>query len=95
MGIHKSRHKKTGKKTRPSVEFKKRPKKFDDERHEAMKNVSKTLIQVIKEADEETPGCGEYYCIPCDRHFIDLKTREKHSNVKLKKKLTQHLLRVQ
>mmetsp|Transcript_2836 Transcript_2836/g.6850 ORF Transcript_2836/g.6850 Transcript_2836/m.6850 type:complete len:165 (-) Transcript_2836:1180-1674(-) len=38
------------------------------------------------ELDEDIPGLGKHYCIPCSRYFISKEAQETHSRTKLHKK---------
>ena len=32
--------------------------------------------------DEDLPGAGQHYCVPCDRHFVDPQARQRHERSK-------------
>ena len=45
--------------------------------------------------DEDLPGCGQFYCTPCARHFSDEKTYGTHAATKLHKRRLKDVAREQ
>eukprot|EP00009_Paramoeba_aestuarina_P006570 CAMPEP_0201510198 /NCGR_PEP_ID=MMETSP0161_2-20130828/2993_1 /ASSEMBLY_ACC=CAM_ASM_000251 /TAXON_ID=180227 /ORGANISM="Neoparamoeba aestuarina, Strain SoJaBio B1-5/56/2" /LENGTH=128 /DNA_ID=CAMNT_0047905341 /DNA_START=75 /DNA_END=461 /DNA_ORIENTATION=+ len=37
----------------------------------------------LREGDDELPGGGRYYCVPCSRYFIDQKNLDDHIKTKI------------
>uniref|UniRef100_A0A0G4F1V9 C2H2-type domain-containing protein n=1 Tax=Chromera velia CCMP2878 TaxID=1169474 RepID=A0A0G4F1V9_9ALVE len=58
----------------------KRRKKDMDQIHEEMKNPPKLVV------DEDLPGRGMHYCIPCARYFESREVLEGHAKTKTHKK---------
>ncbi|CAJ0603216.1 unnamed protein product [Cylicocyclus nassatus] len=67
-----------------STKVRKRPGKDLDQIHEDLKP-NKAAKLLNQEIDLDLPGDGQFYCIECDRYFIDEKTRAEHRKYKLHK----------
>lgn len=59
-------------------------------RKNSNKNEEKTHFQI----DYDLPGNGQFYCIECERHFVDEKTRQLHRKTKLHKNRVKTLKEV-
>eukprot|EP00915_Cephaloidophora_sp_WS-2016_P005399 GHVH01007134.1.p1 GENE.GHVH01007134.1~~GHVH01007134.1.p1 ORF type:complete len:151 (+),score=26.27 GHVH01007134.1:49-453(+) len=59
---------------------------YHDQVHENLKSGVKLKF------DEDLPGCGQHYCVPCAKHFIDAKGLVTHSKSKLHKRLLKDMM---
>ena len=53
--------------------------------HVTLIDTSKEIVDQLKincEYDEDLPGLGQHYCVPCGRHFSDENTLQIHQNTK-------------
>ncbi|ETN74755.1 zinc finger protein 593-like family protein [Necator americanus] len=76
-----------------SNKVRKRPGKDLDQIHEDLKpNKAAKLLR--QEVDFDLPGDGQFYCIECERYFIDEKTRSDHRKSKLHKNRVRSLKEV-
>eukprot|EP00919_Chromeraceae_sp_WS-2016_P054074 GHVR01128356.1.p2 GENE.GHVR01128356.1~~GHVR01128356.1.p2 ORF type:complete len:116 (+),score=26.73 GHVR01128356.1:701-1048(+) len=51
-----------------------------DQAHEELNNPPKLMV------DEELPGNGMFYCLPCSRHFVSELVLKEHSKTKTHKR---------
>lgn len=47
------------------------------------------------EVDEDLPGCGQFYCTPCGRHFMDQSALDTHLKTRAHKRRLQDLAQEQ
>ncbi|CAG8486966.1 583_t:CDS:2 [Funneliformis caledonium] len=59
-----------------------------DQIHEDIKKVKEHGDEILKIQDwnEDLPGLGQFYCIPCARHFINSEAHNEHQRGKNHKK---------
>uniref|UniRef100_A0A1I7SXH2 Zinc finger protein 593 homolog n=1 Tax=Caenorhabditis tropicalis TaxID=1561998 RepID=A0A1I7SXH2_9PELO len=76
-----------------SNKTRKRPGKDLDQIHDDLKP-EKAAKLLQQEVDYDLPGNGQFYCIECERHFIDEKTRQLHRKTKLHKNRVKTLKEV-
>ncbi|CAI2184049.1 19302_t:CDS:2 [Funneliformis geosporum] len=59
-----------------------------DQIHEDLKKVKEHGDEILKnqEWNEDLPGLGQFYCIPCARHFINSEASNEHQRGKNHKK---------
>ncbi|KAL6739054.1 hypothetical protein Aduo_012543 [Ancylostoma duodenale] len=76
-----------------SNKVRKRPGKDLDQIHEDLKP-SKAAKLLNQEIDLDLPGDGQFYCIECERYFIDEKTRTEHRKSKQHKNRVRSLKEV-
>ncbi|CAB3403564.1 unnamed protein product [Caenorhabditis bovis] len=76
-----------------SNKTRKRPGKDLDQIHEDLKP-EKAAKLINQEVDYDIPGNGQFYCIECERHFIDEKTRQIHRKTKQHKNRVKSLKEV-
>lgn len=76
-----------------SNKTRKRPGKDLDQIHEDLKP-EKAAKLLQQEIDYDLPGNGQFYCIECERHFVDEKTRQLHRKTKLHKNRVKTLKEV-
>ncbi|POG70304.1 hypothetical protein GLOIN_2v1618384, partial [Rhizophagus irregularis DAOM 181602=DAOM 197198] len=69
-----------------------------DQVHEDIKKVTENggdeTILKIQEWNEDLPGLGQYYCIPCARYFINSEALNEHQRGKNHKKRVKLLKEV-
>ncbi|CAD6198160.1 unnamed protein product [Caenorhabditis auriculariae] len=76
-----------------SNKTRKRPGKDYDQIHEDLKP-EKAAKLMNQEIDLDLPGDGQFYCIECERYFVDEKTRQIHRKTKLHKNRVKTLKEV-
>jgi bud site selection protein 20 len=57
--------------------------KGDDLIHTELRKVE---VPKAQEIDQDLPGLGQYYCLHCDRHFINTTIRDDHYKTKKHRK---------
>merc|ERR1719356_1750090 len=80
--------KKSNTKTRASTVARKVRSKDIDQVHDDLKIPEKFKPGVL-EQDEDLPGMGQFYCIPCSRFFQTAQVKAQHERSKLHKRRLQ------
>lgn len=65
---------------------KNRLKDIDQIQDDLIKEVGKGEDNVKQPFDDDLPGMGQYFCTPCDRHFIDQDSLSRHQASKIHKR---------
>merc|ERR1719392_535981 len=76
---------KKNKMSRPSHIANKRRTKDIDQCHDDMKVAHKFQPGALPE-NEDLPGMGQFYCIPCSRYFANAEIQKEHERSKLHKR---------
>merc|ERR1712125_28749 len=83
-----SKKKRANIKGKASVLAKKRTTRYIDQVHDDLKVPHKFSPGVL-EKDEDLPGLGQFYCIPCARYFASAEVKAEHERSKLHKRRLQ------
>merc|ERR1712014_320923 len=75
-------------KTTPSAIAAKRRSKDIDQVHDDLKHAHKFNPGELPQ-NEDLPGMGQFYCIPCARFFTSAEVKAKHEKSKLHKRRLQ------
>lgn len=59
---------------------------LDQIQEELAKHATNPSSASTRKFDQDLPGCGQYYCMTCARHFITQKVMEDHLTSKIHKK---------
>ncbi|KAG9394901.1 Zinc finger protein [Carpediemonas membranifera] len=88
MGYNVSYKRKGGSKSKKSS-TKRRVKDLDEIHNiDPVKQAEKLSRAII---DDELPGGGQFYCLQCDRHFINMNSLVAHNKSKVHKKRVKEL----
>merc|ERR1712226_291176 len=87
-GLNTGRKKKQNKKSRASVIANKRRTKDIDQVHDDLATPQLYAPGALPR-DEDLPGMGQFYCIPCSRYFESVEVKVQHEKSKLHKRRLQ------